>query len=93
MIVSKKNGKIRICENFRKLNMATKKDYFRLPFMDSILDAIAGHEYYSFLDGFFTYNQVKIAKEDPLKTTFTLDWKTFAYCIMPFGLCNAPAMF
>ena len=93
VMVLKKNGKIRICQDFRKLNAATKKDYFPLPFTDSILDAVAGHECYSFLDGFSGYNQFKIAKENQLKTTFTTDWGTFAYKVMPFGLCNAPATF
>ena len=93
VMVPKKNGKIRICQESRKLNAVTKKDYFPLPFTDSILDAVAGHESYSFLDGFSGYNQVKIAKEDQLKTTFTTDWGTYAYMVMPFGLCNAPATF
>ena len=93
VMVPKKNGKIRICQDYRKLNAVTKKDYFPLPFTDSILDAVAGHECYSFLDGFSGYNQVKIAKEDQLKTTFTTDWGTYAYTVMPFGLCNAPATF
>ena len=64
VMVPEKNGKIRICQDYRKLNAVTKKDYFPLPFIDSILDAIAGHESYSFLDGFSRYNQVKIAKGD-----------------------------
>jgi hypothetical protein len=93
VMVPKKNGKVRICQDFRKLNAATKKDYFPLPFTDSILDAVAGHECYSFLDGFSGYNQVRIADEDQAKTTFTTDWGTFAYTVMPFGLCNAPATF
>ena len=93
VMVPKKNGKIRICQDFRKLNAVTKKDYFPLPFTNTILDAVAGHKCYSFLDGFSGYNQVKIAKEDQLKTTFTTDWGTFAYKVMPFGLCNAPATF
>lgn len=93
VMVPKKNGKIRICQDYRQLNAVTKKDFFPLPFTDSILDAVAGHECYSFLDGFSGYNQVRIAKEDQLKTTFTTDWGTFAYRVMPFGLCNAPATF
>ena len=93
VMVPKKNGKIRICQDYRKLNAVTKTDYFPLPFTDSILDTVAGHESYSFLDGFSGYNQVKIAKEDQLKTTFTTDWGTYAYMVMPFGLCNAPATF
>ena len=93
VMVPKKNGKIRICQDFRKLNAVTKKDYFPLPFTYSILDAVAGHECYSFLDGFSGYNQVQIAMEDRIKTTFTTDWGTYAYTVMSFGLCNAPATF
>lgn len=57
---------------------------------------MASHEYYSFLDGFLGYNQVKIVVEDELKTTFNTNWRTFAYKIlmnMPFGLCNVLAIF
>ena len=93
VVVPKKNGKLRICQYFWKLNSVTRKDYFPLLFTDAILDGVAGHEYYSFLDGFSGYNQVKIALEDRSLTTFTTDWGTFAYNVMPFGLCNAPATF
>jgi hypothetical protein len=93
VIVPKKNSKIRIYQDFRKLNNATKKDYFPLPFTDAILDAVAGHECYFFLDGFSGYNQIRIALEDQLKTTFTTAWGTFASLVMLFGLCNAPATF
>ena len=75
------------------MNKATKKDFFPLPFSDAVLDGVAGHECYSFLDGFSGYNQVQIAPEDRPLTTFTTDWGTFAYNVMPFGLCNAPATF
>jgi len=98
VVVPKKVGadgkvKIRVCQDFRKLNAATKKDYFPLPFTDIILDHVAGHENYSFLDGFSGYNQVFIRKGDQLKTTFTTEWGTFAFNRMPFGLCNAPGTF
>jgi len=66
---------------------------FPLSFIDSILDAVVGHECYSFLDGFSRYNQVQIAEEVQLKTTFTMDWETLVYTIMLFGLCNALATF
>ena len=75
------------------MNAATKKDYFPLPFTDIILDHVAGQECYSFLDGFSGYNQVFIWAEDQLKTTFTMEWGTFAFNRMPFGLCNAPGTF
>jgi hypothetical protein len=98
VVVPKKVGadgkvKIRVCQDFRKLNAATKKDYFPLPFTDVILDHVSGHEYYSFLDGFSGYNQVFIRWCDQLKTTFTTEWGTYAFTRMPFGLCNAPETF
>ncbi|KAH9313472.1 hypothetical protein KI387_044591, partial [Taxus chinensis] len=93
VISIKKNGKLRICVDYRKLNKATKKDHYPLPFSDQILDEVAGQECYSFADGYSRYNQVRIAEKDQLKTTFTTPWGTFAYRVMPFGLCNAPATF
>ena len=93
VVVPKKNGKLRICVDFRKLNFVTQKDYFPLPFTDAILDGVAGHECYSFLDGFSGYNQVMIVAACRAYTTFTTNWGTFAYNVMPFGLCNAPATF
>lgn len=93
VVVPKKNGKLRICVDFRKLNHKTKRDHFPLPFTDQLLDTVGGQEMYSFLDGFSGYNQVSIAEKDQAKTTFTTDWGTYAYRVMPFGLCNAPATF
>jgi hypothetical protein len=71
----------------------TRKDHFPLPFMDQILERVAGHEFCCFLDGYSGYNQIEIALEDQEKTTFTCPFGTFAYRRMPFGLCNAPATF
>ncbi|OAE24162.1 hypothetical protein AXG93_2752s1770 [Marchantia polymorpha subsp. ruderalis] len=93
VIVKKKNGKLRVCVDYKKLNAVTKKDYYPLPFIDEILEEVAGHEWYSFGDGYSGYNQIQIALEDQLKTTFTTPWGTFAFRVMPFGLCNAPATF
>ncbi|KAI3459775.1 hypothetical protein Pfo_016438 [Paulownia fortunei] len=83
----------RMCIDYRKLNLVTRKDHFPLPFMDQILERVAGHEFYCFLDGYSGYNQIAIALEDQEKTTFTCPFGTFAYQRMPFGLCNAPATF
>jgi hypothetical protein len=83
----------RICMDYRKLNKATRKDHFPLPFIDQMLDRLAGHEYYYFLDGYSGYNQIAIAPEDQEKTTFTCPYGTFAFRRMPFGLCNTPATF
>ena len=56
VVIPKKNGKIRVYVDYRKLNAATVTDGFPLPFTDSVLDTVAGHECYSFLDGFNGYN-------------------------------------
>jgi hypothetical protein len=61
----------RMCIDYRKLNSATRKDHFPLPFIDQILERVAGHEYYCFLDGYSGYYQIEIALEDQGKTTFT----------------------
>ena len=83
----------RICIDYRKLNKATRKYHFPLPFLDLMLDRLAGHEYYCFLDGYSGYNQIAINPEDQEKTTFTCPYGTFAFRRMPFGLCNAPGTF
>ncbi|GJS70387.1 reverse transcriptase domain-containing protein [Tanacetum coccineum] len=83
----------RVCIDYRKLNDATRKDHFPLPFMNQMLERLAGNEYYYFLDGFFGYFQIPIDPQDKEKTTFTCPYGTFAYRRMPFGLCNAPGTF
>ncbi|XP_050125739.1 uncharacterized protein LOC126603005 [Malus sylvestris] len=83
----------RVCTDYRKLNNETRKDHFPFPFIDLMLDRLAGYAYYCFLDGYSGYNQIPIAPEDQEKTTFTCPFGTFAYRRMPFGLCNAPATF
>ena len=80
----------RVCIDYRKLNTATIKDHFPLPFIDQMLDRLAGHP---FLDGYSGYNQIAIAPEDQEKTTFTCPFGTFSFRRMPFGLCNAPGTF
>ncbi|XP_055961800.1 uncharacterized protein LOC126681357 [Mercurialis annua] len=83
----------RVCIDYRKLNEVTRKDHFPLPFIDQMLERVAGHKFYCFLDGYSGYNQILILPEDQEKTTFTCPYGTFAYRRMPFGLCNAPATF
>ncbi|GJS45749.1 reverse transcriptase domain-containing protein [Tanacetum coccineum] len=83
----------RVCIDYRKLNDATRKYHFSLPFMDQMLKRFAGNEYYCFLDGFSGYFQIPIDPQDQEKTTFTYPYGTFGYRHMPFGLCNAPGTF
>ena len=61
----------RVCIDYRKLNTATRKDHFPLPFIDQMLDRLVGHPHFCFLDGYSGYNQIAIAPEDQEKTTFT----------------------
>nr|GEV13325.1 DNA-directed DNA polymerase [Tanacetum cinerariifolium] len=83
----------RVCIDYQKLNEATQKDHFPLPFMDQMLERLAGNKYYCFLDGFSGYIQIPIDPKDQEKTTFTCPYGTFAYKRMPFGLYNAPGTF
>ncbi|GKB03211.1 reverse transcriptase domain-containing protein, partial [Tanacetum coccineum] len=68
-----------VCIDYRKLNDATRKDHFQLPFMDQMLERLAGNEYYCFLDGFSGYFQIPIDPKDQENTTFTCPYRTFAY--------------
>jgi len=73
VLVPKKNGKLRICINFRKLNTTTKKDPYPLPFIDEVWNTIARYEAYSVLDGYLGYHKIFIALEDKYKTAFVID--------------------
>ena len=93
VVVPKKNGKIRVCMDYRKLNVFTITDTFPLPFTDSVLDAVAGHEIYNFLDRFNGYNQVRMHPDDQDKTAYVTQWGVFVAVVMMFGLKTAPATF
>jgi len=83
----------RIYIDYRKLNGATRKAHYPLPFMNQMLERLVGQSYYCFLDGYFGYNQIVVDPKDQEKTAFTCPFGVFAYRRMPFGLCNAPATF
>ena len=85
--------KWQVCIDYRKLNATTKKDHFPLPFIDQILDQLAGQTYFCFLDGYSRYNQIAIHLDDQEKMTLTCPFGTFAFRRMSFGLCNAPVTF
>jgi hypothetical protein len=73
VIIPKKNGKLRIYIDFRKLNVAIKKDPYPLPFIDEMLNTVIRYEAYSFLDGYLKYHQIFIALKDIYKTVFVTD--------------------
>ena len=72
----------RVCIDYRKLNTATRKDHFPLPFIDQMLDRLVGHPHFCFLDGYSGYNQIAIAPEDQEETTFTCPFATFAFTVL-----------
>ncbi|KAG8481511.1 hypothetical protein CXB51_026366 [Gossypium anomalum] len=91
--VPKKDGKVRMCVDYRDLNKASPKDNFPLPHIDTLVDNTAGYSLFSFMDGFSGYNQIKIHPEDMDKYTFITLWGTFCYKVMPLGLKNAGATY
>ena len=91
--VPKKDGKVRMCVDYRDLNRASPKDDFPLPHIDVLVDNTAQYSFFSFMDGYSGYNQIKLAEEDRENTTFITAWGTFCYKVMPFGLKNAGATY
>ena len=71
--IPKKDGKVRMCVDFRDLNKACPKDDFPLPHIDVLVDNMEGSALMSFMDGFSRYNQIKMAPKDMTKTTFTTE--------------------
>ncbi|MCO5564458.1 hypothetical protein L7F22_018119 [Adiantum nelumboides] len=93
VIVPKKNGKLKVCVDLKKVNATTRKDHYPLPYLEHVLERVAGKEAYSFLDGYSGYNQITIALEDQAKTAFIIEFGVFAFRVMAFNLTNALATF
>jgi len=91
--VRKKSGEIRLCVDFRNLNMSSKKDNYPLPNREHILQRVTGASRISMIDGFSGYNQISVMLEDREKMAFTTPWVTFMYAKIPIGLMNARATF
>ena len=92
-ISKKKDGSVRFCIDYRKVNNITRKDAYPLPRIDDALDILSGAKWFSMLDLLSRYWQVGVTAEDREKTAFvTLDG-LFEFNVMPFGLCNGPAIF
>ncbi len=90
VIMPKKNGKLEICMDFRKLNAATKKDPYPLPFTNEVINIVVGHEVFTFLDGYSGYHQISITPKNQYKTTFVTNWGVFIWVVMAFGVKYGP---
>ena len=91
--IPKKDGKVRMCVDFRDLNKAWLKDEFPLPHINVLVDNTTGSALMFFMDGFLGYNQIKMAHRDMTKTTFTIEWRIYYYTMMLFKLRNASATY
>jgi len=93
VLVTKKQGTLRVCVDYRDLNRAYLKDNYATPFIGQIIDECAGSELFSFMDGFPSYNPINIALANQDKTSIIFPWGSFAYKKLPFGLKNDGATF
>ena len=93
--VYKKNGKLRVCIDFRDLNKATPMNGYPMPIADILVDAAAGDKVISFMDGNAGYNQIYMAEEDIHKTAFRCPGHLdlFEWVVMTFGLKNVGATY
>ena len=91
VLVDKKDGSIRFCVDYRKLNTVTKRDVYPLPRIDDCLNAIGGNKYFSTFDLAAGYWQILMNKEDKEKTAFISHHGLYQFNVMSFGLTNAPA--
>ncbi len=91
--VTKKDGKLRFCVDYRRLNAITKKDAYPLPLTDEVLESLANHRFYTNLDLHAGYWQIPVNDADVEKTAFVVKQGIFEFTAMPFGLTNAPATF
>jgi len=93
IFVKKKDGKLRLCADYRALNEVSKKDRHPLPLISEALDRLGRAKYFTKLDIKDAYHNIRIREEDEWKTTFSTKLGTYEYLVMPFGLCNAPVAF
>ncbi len=93
LFVPKKNGDLRMCVDYRRLNEITIRDSYPLPLINDMLEHLSKGKVFSKLDLRSAYNLIRIKEGDEYKTAFTCKFGHFEYLVMPFGLKNAPAVF
>ena len=93
VIVKKKDGTLRLCVDYRKLNQVTVKDKYPLPKIQELIDRVGKAKYFTSLDLASGYWQVPMYEAHKQYTTFVCPYGQFYFNVMPFGLTNAPATF
>ncbi len=93
MLVKKKDGSLRFCVDYRRLNSITKKDAYPLPRVDDLLDSLSDAQWFSTIDLRSGYWQVEVDPADREKTAFATTHGLYQFRVIPFGLCNAPSTF
>jgi transposase InsO family protein len=93
VLVRKKDGSLRCCVDYRRLNQVTRKDTYPLPRIDVCLDGMSGAQWFSTFDFRSSYHQVEVRPENADNTAFICREGLFRFLTMPFGLCGAPATF
>ena len=93
VLVEKKNGELRVCIDYRKLNSITKKDSFPMPRIDETLDKLYGKKFFTTLDLASGYYQIELDEGAKEKTAFVVENNLYHFTRMPFGVCNGPPTF
>jgi hypothetical protein len=93
LFVKKKDQSLRLCVDYRPLNVVTVKNKYHLPLIDILFDQLAGAKVFSKVDLRSGYYQIKICPEDVPKIAFSTRYGLYEYLVMSFGLTNAPAHF